>query len=59
MFMLGLFGRGAQLITYVWVYKHYCIYDLPWDSAWTWVIAFLGVDYGYYWVHRCGHEVTE
>lgn len=56
--MPGLLGRGVQIVTYVWVYKNYCIYELPWDNPWTWIAAFIGVDYGYYWVHRCGHEVN-
>lgn len=56
--MPALLGRGMQLVTYAWVYKNYCIYELPWDNPWTWIAAFIGVDYGYYWVHRCGHEVN-
>jgi len=56
--MPGLFGRGAQMITYVWVYNNWRIYELPWDNPWTWMLTFIGVDYGYYWVHRCGHEVN-
>ena len=31
--------------------------DLPWDSVWTWVIAALLVDCGYYWFHRASHEI--
>jgi len=56
--MPGLFGRGAQMVTYVWVYNNWRLYELPWDSPWTWLLTFIGVDYGYYWVHRCGHEVN-
>nr|XP_022314509.1 alkylglycerol monooxygenase-like isoform X2 [Crassostrea virginica] len=54
----GLLFRSVELTTYMWVYKHFNVIDLPWDSAWTWLLGFLGVDFGYYWVHRCGHEVN-
>ncbi|XP_061182828.1 alkylglycerol monooxygenase-like [Saccostrea echinata] len=54
----GLLFRSVELATYIWVYEHYNLIDLPWDSSWTWLLGFLGVDLGYYWVHRCGHEVN-
>ena len=28
------------------------------SSAWTWVVAFLGVDCAYYWFHRTSHRVA-
>ena len=40
---------------YVWVYERFCLYELPWDSTWTWILAFFLQDFAYYWVHRCGH----
>ena len=40
---------------YVWVYEHFCLVELPWDSPVTWWIAMLGVDFGYYWLHRMAH----
>ncbi|XP_062612863.1 alkylglycerol monooxygenase-like [Saccostrea cucullata] len=54
----GLLFRSVELVTYIWVYEHFNLVDLPWDSPWTWLLGFLGVDFGYYWVHRCGHEVN-
>ena len=30
-------------------------YPLPWDSPVTWVLAALGIDFCYYWVHRAHH----
>ena len=41
--------------SYAWIYEHWRLADLPWDSALTWWLAFLGVDCGYYWVHRMAH----
>ncbi|KAK7480947.1 hypothetical protein BaRGS_00027762, partial [Batillaria attramentaria] len=54
----GLLFRAAEVAAYIWAYKRFCIYSLPWNSPWTWLAALLLVDLGYYWVHRCGHEVN-
>ena len=40
---------------YFYVYEHYRIMDLAWDSLWTWLIAAVLTDLGYYWVHRAAH----
>ncbi|KAF3839615.1 hypothetical protein F7725_018332 [Dissostichus mawsoni] len=53
-----LFMRGCELTAYMFVWDRYRLLELPWDSAWTWWIAFLGVDFCFYWVHRLAHEVS-
>ncbi|XP_059195865.1 alkylglycerol monooxygenase [Centropristis striata] len=53
-----LFMRGCELTAYMYVWNQYRLLELPWDSAWTWWFTFLGVDLGYYWVHRLAHEVN-
>lgn len=53
-----LFFRGFELTTYMYVWDHYRLVELPWDSAWTWWLTFVGVDFCYYWVHRFAHEVS-
>ncbi|KAK5922122.1 hypothetical protein CgunFtcFv8_019419 [Champsocephalus gunnari] len=53
-----LFMRGCELTAYMFVWDRYRLLELPWDSAWTWWIAFLCVDFCYYWVHRLAHEVS-
>ncbi|XP_010786718.1 alkylglycerol monooxygenase isoform X2 [Notothenia coriiceps] len=50
--------RGCELTAYMFVWDRYRLLELPWDSAWTWWIVFLGVDFCYYWVHRLAHEVS-
>ncbi|XP_051962600.1 LOW QUALITY PROTEIN: alkylglycerol monooxygenase [Xyrauchen texanus] len=50
--------RSMELSAYIYVWNNFCVYELPWDSAWTWWLAFLGVDMGYYWFHRCAHELN-
>ncbi|CAL8290112.1 unnamed protein product [Merluccius merluccius] len=54
----SLFMRSMELTGYMYVWNHYHLVALPWDSAWTWWLAFLAVDLGYYWVHRFSHEVA-
>ena len=54
----ALFTKSVDLIVYVWVYKHFHVVNLPWDSPVTWWFAFLVVDCGYYWFHRIAHEVN-
>lgn len=53
-----IFTEGALLASYVYVYNNYRILTLPWDSVFTWFFAMLAVDFAYYWVHRCSHEMN-
>ena len=47
--------KGMLYGFYIYIYDNYRIYALPWDSIWTWIIAAIGSDLGYYWVHRAAH----
>lgn len=49
--------RGAENSAYIYIHEHFHLMDLPWNSAWTWYLALLGVDFCYYWVHRACHEI--
>uniref|UniRef100_T1JG29 Alkylglycerol monooxygenase n=1 Tax=Strigamia maritima TaxID=126957 RepID=T1JG29_STRMM len=53
-----MFVRSMELRMYIWFWNNYKITELPWDSAWTWWLCLLGVDFGYYWFHRLAHEVN-
>ncbi|CAF4781042.1 unnamed protein product [Rotaria sp. Silwood1] len=54
-----LFFRSIELSTYIWVYENVRIFPrLPWNSPITYWVTFLGVDLGYYWLHRMAHEVN-
>eukprot|EP00112_Aurelia_sp_Birch-Aquarium-sp1_P023453 Seg70.4 transcript_id=Seg70.4/GoldUCD/mRNA.D3Y31 product="Alkylglycerol monooxygenase" protein_id=Seg70.4/GoldUCD/D3Y31 len=48
----------SELALYVYVYENYRIMALPWDSAWTWLLCFVVVDFIYYVFHRATHEVN-
>jgi len=43
---------------YIFVHENFCLYPLPWDSPVTWIVAAIGIDFCYYWVHRAAHEVN-
>ncbi|TDH11332.1 hypothetical protein EPR50_G00059910 [Perca flavescens] len=53
-----LLMRGCELTAYMYLWNHYRLVELPWDSAWTWWFTFLSTDFCYYWVHRFAHEVS-
>ncbi|XP_033099679.1 alkylglycerol monooxygenase-like [Anneissia japonica] len=50
--------KSLEILAYIWVYENYRIFELPWNSAWTWVICMLTFDFAYYWFHRAAHEVN-
>ncbi|KAA0203913.1 hypothetical protein HAZT_HAZT006954, partial [Hyalella azteca] len=47
--------RGVELVGYAWLYQRR-LFDLDWNSSVTWWLAALGVDLGYYCVHRLVHD---
>ncbi|XP_004702885.1 alkylglycerol monooxygenase isoform X1 [Echinops telfairi] len=53
-----LFSRSIELTSYIYIWENYRLFNMPWDSPWTWYLTFLGVDFGYYWFHRMAHEVN-
>lgn len=52
----GLLTKGVGLLTYAFAIEHLALFELPGQSAWTWVFAFVFYDFCYYWLHRMGHE---
>ncbi|KAL5009815.1 hypothetical protein ScPMuIL_012120 [Solemya velum] len=54
----SLLFRGTELAGFMWMYNRYNIVTLPWDNPMTWVLCLLGVDLGYYFAHRYGHEMN-
>jgi sterol desaturase/sphingolipid hydroxylase (fatty acid hydroxylase superfamily) len=54
--MGSLLFSGLLLAGYSAVFEHARLFTLP---AWAqWVLAFVGVDFLYYWWHRLSHEVN-
>jgi len=52
-----LFFGGLLLAAYVWMYHHLRLVDLGPHPALGWTVAFVGVDFTYYWWHRASHRV--
>jgi sterol desaturase/sphingolipid hydroxylase (fatty acid hydroxylase superfamily) len=55
--ILLVFEVGALTAGYVWLYQHRLVSFAP-GSVWPWVIAFIAVDFVYYWWHRLSHRVN-
>ncbi len=51
-----LFLKGALLAGYVFVYETWRVSDI--DGVAAWLLAFVGVDFLYYWWHRLSHRVN-
>src|SRR5690349_7646954 len=54
----GLLLIVAELAAYKWIFDHWALIKWGHGSVWPWVIAFVGVDFLYYWWHRHSHEVN-
>ncbi len=50
-----MFVRALVVFTYSHIYENYRVWDLPWDWVGTWLLAALGADFAYYWIHRVAH----
>ncbi|KFM60576.1 Alkylglycerol monooxygenase, partial [Stegodyphus mimosarum] len=47
--------RGIQHAAYFFIYSHWRLVTLPWNSIWTWWLCFLAEDFTFYWLHRACH----
>jgi len=54
--LMSVLFRSIELVMYTWIWENWRLVALPWDSPVTWICAFLGVDFCYYWFHRFSHE---
>ncbi|MFJ6828291.1 sterol desaturase family protein [Pseudomonas sp. NPDC090964] len=52
----GLLTKGVGVLTYAFALEHLALLELPTQSPWTWLFAFVFYDFCYYWLHRLGHE---
>ena len=50
--VLRIVVGGALFRSYLHIYEYYRICELPWNETSTWIIAALGYDFCYYWLHR-------
>jgi sterol desaturase/sphingolipid hydroxylase (fatty acid hydroxylase superfamily) len=55
--LLEVFLKTALFTGYLYIHGRYRLFEVP-NTAATWVLCFLGVDFLYYWFHRTSHEVN-
>ncbi|KAJ3398975.1 hypothetical protein HDU80_008399 [Chytriomyces hyalinus] len=57
--MVHLIVGDFELAAYIWVYSNCALFHFsPQQDLYVWILAFLGVDFGYYWAHRGAHELN-
>jgi alkylglycerol monooxygenase len=54
----GLFTKGVLLAGYVFFYDRFRLFPFEARSVLTWVVAWVAVDFLYYWWHRLSHTVN-
>lgn len=53
----GLFAKVFTVAAYHLVFTQFALFEIPNTWLW-WVVAFIGVDFLYYWAHRMSHQVN-
>ncbi|HEX5155217.1 MAG TPA: sterol desaturase family protein [Parafilimonas sp.] len=50
-------GLSITILTYEWFVKRIAIYHVQ-STVWTYIIAFVVIDFAGYWVHRIDHKIN-
>lgn len=50
-------GISVTIIGYEWLVNHIAIYHVQ-STVWTYIIAFVVIDFAGYWVHRWDHHIN-
>lgn len=50
-------GLSFVIISYDWMLEHFALFSID-SSFWVYFIAFVGLDFAGYWVHRISHHVN-
>lgn len=56
--LAGVFGKTVLFAGYVLIFERFAIWSLDPGNGMHWAIAFLGIDFFYYWFHRASHEIN-
>lgn len=56
--VVGVFTRLFAVGLYALAYEHVSLWQLSASSVWVWLVALIGYDFCYYWLHRAGHRVA-
>ena len=52
-----IFKLGIVILSYQWMYDQWAIFKIE-SSVLLYIIAFIGIDFAYYWSHRWNHEIN-
>lgn len=55
--LVGIFLKTVTFFGYLYIYEHWRLLSFS-NTAWTWLILFMGVDFFYYWFHRYSHQIN-
>jgi alkylglycerol monooxygenase len=50
-------GLSISILTYQWLVSRVALVHIP-SSPWTYLIAFIALDFAGYWVHRWSHHIN-
>jgi alkylglycerol monooxygenase len=50
-------GLSVSILTYGWLVKHVAFFEIK-STVWTYVIAFIALDFSSYWIHRISHKIN-
>lgn len=50
-------GLSISIITYEWMVAHLALFHIQ-LTVWTYIIAFIALDFAGYWVHRLDHKIN-
>ncbi len=50
-------GLSVSILTYGYMVEHWAIYKIQ-STIWTYVVAFIALDFSGYWVHRLSHQIN-
>ena len=50
-------GISVSIITYEWLVQHIAVVHVQ-STVWTYVIAFVVLDFAGYWIHRIDHKLN-
>ncbi len=53
----GLFAKVFTVAAYHVIFVNFALFEIP-NTWYFWLLAFLGVDFFYYWAHRMSHQVN-
>ena len=55
--LTGLFAKIFTVAAYHFIFVNFALFEL--ENTWYWILlAFIGVDFFYYWAHRMSHQVN-